>query len=332
MGRKQRLRRERRINNSKAKNDDDDDDNNNNNTKNAGGIKSTPSTTTLTMATATDTNEQDYDGGLDKIFPISDCFVRIRTSNNFNEFMDLLCQGAIEYGCMHSMNGMVRMVIEHDPHFSHSWLLEGAIRGSYGCLRSLIMDIYMKAEPLPVGALIAYWLKMNDKIYKWNNGTCSGKFIVNCFKDGVERSCVICGKEDSDTLTLQQCKGCSTYCYCCETCQTTHWEERNHRAECKQLNILEKYHKPYAKEIRDGAIRGDPDSENPALEKLRSKLGLNKSLEGDYEQELFHHGTVNGKRINPFEYIVGRNDGKVNLGTTPISIGQKRAALKTEQE
>jgi hypothetical protein len=66
-----------------------------------------------------------------------------------------------------------------------------------------------------------------------------------------------------------------TYCYCSKVCQTAHWEKTNHRSECKQLQILNKYHKPYAKDIRDAVIRGETDIY--ALEKLRYKLGLTRT-------------------------------------------------------
>jgi hypothetical protein len=68
--------------------------------------------------------------------------------------------------------------------------------------------------------------------------------------------------------------GCSIFCCCSEECQIFHWDKDNHRADCKQLNILNKYHRPYAKEIRDSAVRGD--IEIPALEKLLYKLGLTR--------------------------------------------------------
>ena len=75
--------------------------------------------------------------------------------------------------------------------------------------------------------------------------------------------------KNNNSNTINACCGCSFYCYCSEDCHTTHWKDKhNHRAECKQLNILDKYHKPYTKEIRDAVIRGDLDSEIPALEKL----------------------------------------------------------------
>jgi hypothetical protein len=60
--------------------------------------------------------------------------------------------------------------------------------------------------------------------------------------------------------------GCSIFCYCSEDCQIFHLDKDNHRDECKQLNILNKHHNPFAEEIRDAVVHGD--IEIPALEKV----------------------------------------------------------------
>ena len=91
-----------------------------------------------------------------------------------------------------------------------------------------------------------------------------------------------CGQEDTESLTLQQCSGCSIYCYCSNTCQTLHWDEENHRGECKQLRILKTYHKPYAKTIYEAIRRGDNSQNIPELQELqelRTHLGLNQPKE-----------------------------------------------------
>ena len=82
------------------------------------------------------------------------------------------------------------------------------------------------------------------------------------------------------------------------------------------MQILNKYHKPYAKEIRDAVIRGD--REIPSLEKLRYKLGLTRPREEYLE---FHKlkPTHNGIPIDPDDYLVGREDGKVWVGSTHCS-------------
>jgi hypothetical protein len=129
--------------------------------------------------------------------------------------------------------------------------------------------------------------------------------------DFIERSCAICGKEDTETLTLKQCIGCSACCYCSHECQTAHWEEHNHRGECKQLKILNKYHKPYAKEIREAVIRGDTNI--PALERLRYKLGLSRPLDDYKDLDLSDKGK---------QYRVGRKGGTLWAGSFPGLISQ----------
>jgi hypothetical protein len=77
---------------------------------------------------------------------------------------------------------------------------------------------------------------------------------------------------------------------------------------------LNKYHKPYAKEIRDAVIRGDHDTDILALEKLRYKLGLDheKHPEALHEQPnpfIQHEGMQNDQRI----FLAARRDGTVNV-------------------
>ncbi|OEU07097.1 hypothetical protein FRACYDRAFT_252140 [Fragilariopsis cylindrus CCMP1102] len=197
-------------------------------------------------------------------------------------------------------------------HLAHPWLLEGAIRGNFRCIMTLIGEYYFDHAELNRNAdvLIDYWGKIAH-----NANSRLPNLALNGLKDRLVRTCVICSKTDTNTSTLKQCIGCSFHCYCSETCQTTHWKDRKHRNECKQLRILNKYHKPYFNEIRDAVIRGD--KEIPSLEKLRYKLGLTRPLE-DY-QELIDYNTHDGKLINPKDYVVAREDGTVWVGSFPSS-------------
>jgi hypothetical protein len=185
-------------------------------------------------------------------------------------------------------------------HLALPWFLEGAIRGSYKCASRLIM-CYIKQNGK--ADAVAYWGKI---VNKYDDGAGLDKIKFKDLKGFVGRVCIICSKTDTKTLTLQQCKGCSVYCYCSIECQTIHWKERKHRNECKQLQILKKYHEPYADEIRDALIRGD--KEIPSLEKLRYKLGLSRPFE-DYKE--FYDLSHNRKPIDPYEYLVAREDGTV---------------------
>lgn len=240
-------------------------------------------------------------------------------------------QGAIEFGCVSSMKdlGQAYAIVARsspDPncqmviHYRICWVLEGAIRGDLGSI-SRLLEIYKVAKPHPASALCMYWGKTFNSIL--GHELCKGQWAANRF-EGVVQQCAICSQRDTKKLTLRQCMGCSMYCYCSSECQTTHWETYNHRGECKQLKILHKYHKPYRAEIRTAVIaqgRGDDNTNNnldiiPVLEKLRHKLGLSRPLK-EYIM------------IPPIKYGVAREDGTVWAGSNPKSpLGGPTSALE----
>ena len=78
---------------------------------------------------------------------------------------------------------------------------------------------------------------------------------------------------------------------------------------------MNKYHKPYAKEICAASIRGEA---HPALKKLGHKLGLSRPTD-DYQE--LKMGTHEGKAMIPLEYIHPREDGTVWFGSTLNTIG-----------
>ena len=80
---------------------------------------------------------------------------------------------------------------------------------------------------------------------------------------------------------------------------------------------MNKYHKPYAKDIRDATIRQET---HPKLEKLRSKLGLSCPTK-DYQQLRNEGRTHDEQYIDPYEYLIAKEDGKVWIGSTPNPIG-----------
>eukprot|EP00751_Fragilariopsis_kerguelensis_P042372 CAMPEP_0171005352 /NCGR_PEP_ID=MMETSP0736-20130129/18304_1 /TAXON_ID=186038 /ORGANISM="Fragilariopsis kerguelensis, Strain L26-C5" /LENGTH=333 /DNA_ID=CAMNT_0011435017 /DNA_START=79 /DNA_END=1080 /DNA_ORIENTATION=- len=305
MGRKDKLRREKQR---KAK------------VENAAATATAPLTTTTVVA-----DEDDDDD--DQEFPKSDSYVlgmRLNDDHNkYNidndkEIKEAFMRGATEYGCVQSM-GMVGLchfwsnLNGKQIHLGVPWLLEEAIRGAMKPVQYLVEFVYNKVWPGQPRAIQKYWMKMFDKYYGWSESS-GEKSNAKEVKDSINRVCFICFKRDTETLTLRQCKGCSTYCYCSQECQTIHHKD-GHKAECRQVKILTKYHKPYAKEIRQAAIRGET---HPALEKLRHKLGLSRPEEEYQELKM---GIHEGKPINPYEYVVARNDGTVWVGSTPYSLG-----------
>jgi hypothetical protein len=143
---------------------------------------------------------------------------------------------------------------------------------------------------------------------------------------------------------LKQCMGCQMYCYFSEECQTTHWIKQNHRNECKMIQLLQKYHKPYSKEIYQTSIQqqqpkqqqssssfGSIDNSKNRLQILREKLGLNRP-KIDYEELILLLSSDNDNNDNKNDnndsndnnddrrrrhYLVARPDGTVHIGSTP---------------
>ena len=261
----------------------------------------------VSTALPTGVDHQDYLIYLDGEFPVSVEYAQVIAnikSIGKREIYELYKRGVIEHNCVHSIHGAGKFMQMHGPGrciFAITFFLEGAIRGSCQCAMQLAGGSSYK----PAKALQFYWIEMAVK-YGY------GKKLPHMkgYKDRLMRECAICSKTDTSTLALQQCEGCNFYCYCSEECQTLHWNKYNHRGECKQLHTLNKYHKPYAKEIRDAGIRGDHDTDILALEKLRYKLGLDHEKHPEeIPENLFiqHEGMQNDPRI----FRGARSDGTV---------------------
>jgi len=195
----------------------------------------------------------------------------------------------------------------NNRHMAFPWLLEGAIRGHFGCVVNLIMEVYREAKPSVPWALYEYWSGVSDEL--------NGGRIMSAhgdLKEKLGRACIVCDKRDSRATELQKCSGCKHYFYCGEACQLEHWSNRGHMEECRQHKILKRYHRPHAKRIREAVMRGDCNI--PSLDKLRAKLGLSRPAE-DYralEDELNNDGNAGA-----LEFLVGRKDGTVHLGSIP---------------
>ena len=312
MGRKQKLRQEKR------------------NIKNKAAAAAAAEVTTAADARTDSTEDaiveataEEYvtAGAREIQFPKSDMYFQaMNMAGSVREMYELFRRGAIEDGCIHCMFSMGQLLIKTmagrctQVHVALPWILEGAIRGSFQCTMLLMEECYLfKDEPnrkKKADALQDYWGKImnNSDTRLFNAG-------LKIMKRRLGRKCAICSKTDTETLTLTQCMGCSFHCYCSETCQTIHWKERKHRNECKQLRILNKYHKPYFTEIRDAVIRGD--KEIPALEKLRYKLGLTRPHE-EYDEFYKLKPTHNGNPIDPDDYLIGREDGTLWVGSVVL--------------
>merc|ERR1711992_23691 len=165
-----------------------------------------------------------------------------------------------------------------------------------------------------MGALIDYLAKL------WGDKDLQQLRKVN--KERITNRCVVCSKTEKDYgVTLEKCGKCSYYSYCSKSCQHWHWKEQNHCGECRQLEILRKYHKPYKREIRNPIKNGQDPKTIPQLQLLRQKLGLTRPKE-EYASlvERLNNNKNNRKKnknsiccqfINPCEVAVARKDGTV---------------------
>ena len=255
---------------------------------------------------------------VDKAFPDSTYAVRGerflgrgQTSTAFDVFKE-----GTESGCVASLSYYAALMAgahKADLHLSLPWALEGALRGHCGCIYLLFNDIYQCI------GLSIYWAKIHDSLLNVKN---NGKDIkgMRVYLAGL---CCICRTIHSEEdVTLRKCDNFKMYHYCSVECQLAHWKEGEHRNECKHLQILNKYHKPYAKQIREAAIRGD--RQIPALERLRNRLGLTRKKE-EYQHLLvpmkdLPRNAINGRPNRPDDYCVARNDGTVHIGSTPAVI------------
>mmetsp|Transcript_8750 Transcript_8750/g.10274 ORF Transcript_8750/g.10274 Transcript_8750/m.10274 type:complete len:458 (-) Transcript_8750:90-1463(-) len=240
-----------------------------------------------------------------------------------------IMRGAKEDGCVHCIHEIgVQMLERIQIQSAQPWFLEGAIHGSIRCTDQLV-NMYNKASPCVPEALKSYWMKVIIE-YQESSGMFDRISTTKDHINNINRHCSSCWKVETKSLTLKQCMGCSTCCYCSPECQQQQWLS-SHKGECNQVLILNKYHKPYAKEIREAAIRGKT---HHALEKLRHKLSLTRPTEEYIEKDenLYDYrknsGLVTTDSGTPYNIIYqnfnlgARDDGTVWNGSTPAMIGR----------
>jgi hypothetical protein len=255
-------------------------------------------------------------------FPKSNFFtagIGLIQAGHIEEGVDALKRGAETNGCVPCMHKYAEYYILQRKNeivpLTLPWLLEGAIRGHFGCMHSLIDTFYNKSKPARAGSLNDYWGKTQISLYPDIHLTTTEERKNTKKNNG--SICNICRKTDLDEgVTLVACGKCGYYYYCGKKCQLIHWKAAagNHIGECNHLKILKKYHRPYAEEIRDKIIRGDDPKSIPELQELRTKLGLNRPKE-DYEELILHLSDDNIFRDN-----YNRKNGTVHIGSTPETI------------
>ena len=206
-------------------------------------------------------------------------------------------------------------------------LLEGAIRGSAVAMYKIILA-YRRAfrkenvglDRLPAAPLGFYWTKLGLKNFSEKLGRedrTQQKQINEELKEGLGIKCSLCGKKDSETITLLKCDGCHIHFYCSKACQQKIWVEGQHAGVCRQLGILQQYHKPFAKKIwTDIAVHGIPPKDILELQDLRQRLGLSRP-QADYQDSL---NAAKAGRPDPVQLVLPRKDGTVQIGSFPRPI------------
>jgi len=270
-----------------------------------------------------------------------------RTKGNHSKTQKKIVQG-IQHGCVRCMivhayevlYAGATKIAEKDEHFHNNkhlhlalpLFLEGFIRGNF--FSDDILDyerIYHEhamshdeedharfGDLNPARPLCLYWkkfsLKKDHKNDDWEDRT---QVKQDCKAVKKERSnhCAMCKKEeDPGTVTLRKCDGCHFYFYCNRKCQKKMWVEGQHAGVCRQLGILQKYHKPFAKKIwEDIVVHRKAPKDIPDLQELRRQLGLSRPL-ADYQDLL---DAAKEGRLESADLILPRQDGTVQIGSFP---------------
>ena len=225
-------------------------------------------------------------------FPVQSRYYEIGTRllradpiNNARHAVDAYLRGSNIDGCIRCMIQYYQL--HTDIHGMNMiqlrlpWLLEAAIRGCYTAIATQSKVYIGNSQRQATFALDCYWGKRARILHP--QLPTNTKEVATSIKEFDGNRCAVCNIACCDgPRTLVQCSGCSYYSYCSKEHQIEHWNTWNHRGECKQLKLLNTYHKPYAKQIHHAILRGDKPATIRELQLLRTKLGLNRPTE-DYD-------------------------------------------------
>ena len=264
--------------------------------------------------------------------------VAFRKKGNHAKAHKIYLQG-IEKGCVHCLDRHTMKILldgaaienvnvrefwkdNKNLHLALPLLLEGAIRGNQEAIVNVCRaydqvqheencfgDIY-PAEPLT-----RYWTKHDLKSYSREDNSKTKQKNAE-IKEYFGTHCSVC-EIDSETVTLMKCDGCKFYYYCSKECQKKMWVEGQHAGVCRQLGILQQYHKPFAKKIwTDIAVHGIPPKDILELQDLRQRLGLSRP-QAEYQDLL---DAAKARRLVSTKLMIPRKDGTVQNGSFPRPI------------
>ena len=306
--------------------------------------KASVATLAATTAAATTAATVVKAGWVVEEFPESTFYVRgesFLTKGNFSKANKFYLQGIENNACVRCMFSYTMQILVDGAasvykeklcedntqlHLALPLALEGAIRGDTDAMKP-VCEIYHQAihetddssrydhhsDSHPAMPLTLYWRKIGLKHYVRENRTHMKQYNKEMKKlHGTK--CSVCGKEDSETVTLLKCDGCKFYYYCSKECQQKMWQEGQHAGVCRHLGLLNTYHKPFANKIRrDIAVHRIPPQDIPELQQLRQRLGLSRP-HADYKELL---DGAQARRLNSTQLILPRKDGTVQIGSFP---------------
>ncbi|MGK3747473.1 MAG: hypothetical protein ACI8RD_014770 [Bacillariaceae sp.] len=269
--------------------------------------------------------DEDHQKGFedqDYLFPKSNFYIKaelFEKKGNRYRANKFYLQG-IEIGCVRCITDYLVLMFNESRtssyeiwkdnkkiHLAMPLCLEGAIRGSTGAASVMMACMSSDCLARHNDAPMMYWMKYFEK-----HTDAMIQDERKSLKACDEKMCAVCGEQDSDTVTLGKCDRCNVYYYCSTDCQSKDWRA-GHAGECRQLEILKKYHKPFGEKIRDDIVNGINPMDIPELQELRNRLGLSRP-KMEYQDLL---DKAQSLRINPSTLIDPRKDGTVQIGSFP---------------
>jgi len=223
-------------------------------------------------------------------------------------------------------------------HLALPWTLEGALRGHIHCMKLLVIVYYNQkkvpeSQQVEAEALRNYWIQMMVEFSEERKIKEDVKSCSSCCKSKNKNSE---DNKSNNNGTEKNDKRSDTTIIIGE-------EEEESTTAHRQLSLLRHYNKPHdAIEIRKAILRGEDPKKLQTLQTVRTKLGLNQPEEHYQELLVFlnttdtdtdtdtdnnnsqdnnnnNHNNKNERQrsANRFDYLIGRKDGTVHIGSTP---------------
>jgi len=302
----------------------------------------------MVFITAAQINHFDKQAGL-RGYPKSEQWfigIDLFLEQRFDVAAEAFHQGARVDSCVACMFYYAEVQRNHNNqasfHLALPWTLEGALRGHIHCMKLLVIVYYNQkkvpeSQQMEAEALRNYWIQMMVEFSEERKIKEDVKSCSSCCKSKNKNSE---DNKSNNNGTEKNDKRSDTPIIIGEE-----EEEKSTTAHHRQLSLLRHYNKPHdAIEIRKAILRGEDPKKLQTLQTVRTKLGLNRPEEHYQEVLVFlnnnnttdtdtdtdnnnsqdnnnnnNHNNKNEKQrsANRFDYLMGRKDGTVHIGSTP---------------